>query len=538
MEVRPSGKRASASSHLTAEVVRVDAAGGGGPGRAAGWCTSGRHCRAPLTPLTALATVPSPPPHCDAVPAAPADAALHLSLALSRTVRSASVGGKWGGKVGADGIMRLGRFCQHAQPPTPTLQDSGGGGLCERPAGPPHAGRRLGGGRGPRARRWRARLVTCRRHAGRVICGGRPGGITAGKGWDGGCRCGVNISCNFPNPEVSLSLRGISWASGGLISRPPSRRIRVAPALAALQTLQARTTGTIGLVVVQGGVDRADGAGPATPSAAAATLAALARVAAVELVGRLVDVAALSPLAAAPPHASPPERGPHGSAADAGAWRVDVLHAEYRGGTVTDWTPSAITTDATAIVTGGLGALGSLAAHWLLEAGAAGRVVGVGRGAREVGGLLAGTGPHDLPQPVVVVRADAAARADSAALACAPARRSARLLLHAGGVLADAALANVTPAQLRSAAAPKAEAYRALRAATAAAPVAADAAFSSAAGLLGSAGQAAYAAANAGLDACVAVSAGQARGLVFFEWFCFGFGGWGCLDAGRRGTVF
>ena len=270
LEVRPSGKRASASSHLTAEVVRVDAAGGGGPGRAAGWCTSGRHCRAPLTPLTALATVPSPPPHCDAVPAAPADAALHLSLALSRTVRSASVGGKWGGKVGADGIMRLGRFCQHAQPPTPTLQDSGGGGLCERPAGPPHAGRRLGGGRGPRARRWRARLVTCRRHAGRVICGGRPGGITAGKGWDGGCRCGVNISCNFPNPEVSLSLRGISWASGGLISRPPSRRIRVAPALAALQTLQARTTGTIGLVVVQGGVDRADGAGPATPSAAAA----------------------------------------------------------------------------------------------------------------------------------------------------------------------------------------------------------------------------------------------------------------------------
>lgn len=70
---------------------------------------------------------------------------------------------------------------------------------------------------------------------------------------------------------------------------------------------------------------------------------------------------------------------------------------------------------------------------------------------------------------------------------------------HAAGALADAALPNQAPALLRTAGAPKAAAATRLRCALAGDPVARWALFSSLSALLGTAGQGAYAAANAAL---------------------------------------
>jgi hypothetical protein len=85
-------------------------------------------------------------------------------------------------------------------------------------------------------------------------------------------------------------------------------------------------------------------------------------------------------------------------------------------------------------------------------------------------------------------------------------------VLHAGGLLADAALPSQTAASLRAVAAPKLSGLSNLSAAAAGQPLARTLLYSSISGELGTAGQANYAAANAALDA--AAAAMQARGHV------------------------
>ena len=79
--------------------------------------------------------------------------------------------------------------------------------------------------------------------------------------------------------------------------------------------------------------------------------------------------------------------------------------------------------------------------------------------------------------------------------------------MHAGGVLADAALQRQTAAGMRTVRAPKAGSLDALKTAMATQPTSMHIMFSSLAALLPSAGQANYAAANAELDSAASMCA-------------------------------
>jgi hypothetical protein len=183
---------------------------------------------------------------------------------------------------------------------------------------------------------------------------------------------------------------------------------------------------------------------------------------------------------------------------------------------------------AAALLTGGLGGLGLLTAAWLAarQGGSSGRrLVLLGRSGRVAGGsgaslapLLAGKESVAACQ-VSATCCDVAAAADVAGVVESEAvAHAVHAVLHAGSVLVDASLPRQSAGSFRAAAAPKLSGLSALSAATAQQPVRALLLFSSIAGLLGSAGQANYAAANAALDA--AAQALQQRGCagVSLQW--------------------
>ncbi|MEV4126596.1 SDR family NAD(P)-dependent oxidoreductase [Nocardia sp. NPDC049707] len=160
-------------------------------------------------------------------------------------------------------------------------------------------------------------------------------------------------------------------------------------------------------------------------------------------------------------------------------------------------TPTRIDPDGTYVVTGGLGALGSVAVRWLLDAGAHDVVV-LTRAPRPVPALLEG-----LEDRIVVVRCDAADRSDLAnalndVRECGSTIRG---VVHAAGALEDAAFDAVTTRQLTRMFAPKLIAAGNLIELTAIDPTDFVLLFSSATGALGAPGQAAYASANAAMDA-------------------------------------
>ena len=149
-----------------------------------------------------------------------------------------------------------------------------------------------------------------------------------------------------------------------------------------------------------------------------------------------------------------------------------------------------------AVITGGLGGLGRLAATWLLQR----------TDAPPPTLLLSRTGRPSSSQGMAALfeaasyisaaRCDVSVRSE---VALCSARRM-EVLLHAGGVLADGLLGRQSLGTLREAFSAKVAGWMGIAPRLAQSPMQAAVLFSSIAGLIGSGGQGSYAAANAALD--------------------------------------
>ncbi|MFB7500725.1 type I polyketide synthase [Streptomyces sp. NPDC056161] len=164
--------------------------------------------------------------------------------------------------------------------------------------------------------------------------------------------------------------------------------------------------------------------------------------------------------------------------------------------------------DGTVLITGGLGAIGSqVARHLVIRHGIRSLILAGRRGLESAGAVEFAAELEALGARVVVEACDVADRGQLAALlARVPADAPLTAVMHAAGVTDDAVLESVSADQVDRVLRPKADAAWHLHELTRdlPTPLAAFVLFSSAAGVIGSAGQAHYGAANSFLDALAA----------------------------------
>ncbi|MEU7360564.1 type I polyketide synthase [Streptomyces olivaceoviridis] len=156
--------------------------------------------------------------------------------------------------------------------------------------------------------------------------------------------------------------------------------------------------------------------------------------------------------------------------------------------------------DGTVLITGGDGALAAVFARHLVTAHGARHLLLAGRRGADPRGLVAELGALGARVTVAVCDVtdpDALARL----VAGVPAYRPLTAVLHTAGTLGDAVVTALSPERLTRVLRPKVDAAWTLHELTRDRPPAMFVLFSSAAGILGTAGQAAYAAANRSLDA-------------------------------------
>ncbi|MEW1614265.1 MULTISPECIES: SDR family NAD(P)-dependent oxidoreductase [unclassified Streptomyces] len=165
--------------------------------------------------------------------------------------------------------------------------------------------------------------------------------------------------------------------------------------------------------------------------------------------------------------------------------------------------PAALDTGGTVLITGGTGGLGRLIArHLVVQHGIRHLVLISRRGDAAPAAKALTTELEDLGASVTVVACDVADRERLAAVvADVPHAHPLTAVVHTAGVLADATLENLSSEDADRALGAKAEGAWHLHELTRHLDLDAFVLFSSVAGLLGSAGQGAYAAANAFLDA-------------------------------------
>ncbi|MGW5868672.1 type I polyketide synthase [Streptomyces sp. NPDC055239] len=178
----------------------------------------------------------------------------------------------------------------------------------------------------------------------------------------------------------------------------------------------------------------------------------------------------------------------------------DLNRARHAGKAVLT-VPAPLDPDRPVLVTGGLGTLGALVARHLVVDRGARNLVLTGRkgadteGAEELRDELVALGAE-----VSLAACDVADR-DSVAALLSSLDRPLGAIVHAAGIVDDGVLESLTSARIDRVFAPKIDGLQHLDELTRDADLSAFVVFSSAAGIIGSAGQASYAAANAALDA-------------------------------------
>ncbi|MEU7696027.1 SDR family NAD(P)-dependent oxidoreductase, partial [Microbispora hainanensis] len=182
--------------------------------------------------------------------------------------------------------------------------------------------------------------------------------------------------------------------------------------------------------------------------------------------------------------------------------------------------PRPLDPEGTVLVTGGTGGVGRLvAAHLARRHGVRNLLLVSRRGERAPGVEDLRAELDGLGARLTVAAADVADRAAMArVLGEVPAERPLTAVVHAAGVLDDATLAGLDAGRLDAVLRPKADGAWHLHELTRDLDLAAFVLFSSAAGIAGSAGQAAYAAANVFLDALAALRAREGLPATSVAW--------------------